>query len=360
MKLLETQQRILKILWAQGQATQIEISETIGVDRSTVSRNINRLFEQGILKKSGSLDPGPKGGRRTEIVDLNPNWKQLLGISVEQGELYAVLADFSGRVVKEYSTFTKVTSKNIEEKLTEVIERFSPFKTELLGVCLAVPGVVEPETGSIILSESLGMKDFPLKQIMENRLSVPCFVENDSNAAVARMFSWPNGLDGSVVYFLFSLPSDLSDFVGLGVGVGIQGEIFRGCHLLAGEVPIRVPICSQSLPLETLKEASNNLKLDFSRFLEKASDIISNILNLLDPCIAVVGGDVNLLPKDVVEALVEKIRRKTYMLERKQLKITCDFDGLKTPAIGAVRAFLSRFMSDLDFANRVLSRVSEL
>jgi len=359
MKLSETQQKILKVLWTQSKTTQTEISERINVDKSTVSRNISKLFEYGILRKTGSLNPGPKGGRRMEIIEFNPGWRQLLGISVEQGELYAILTDFSGRAVREYSIFTKVEAENIVKKSLEVIEQLHASKDKLLGIALAVPGVVEPEEGAVIFSESLGMRNFPIKQMVEDELSVPCLVENDSNAAVARTFSWPSGLDGSTAYFLFSLPSDLSDLVGLGVGIGIEGKIFRGCHLLAGEVPIRVPICSRSLPLKALKESLESSSLDFSRFLEKASDILSNILNLLDPCIAMIGGDVNLLPKDVVQDLVILIQEKTYMLERKQLKIVCDFDGLKTPALGAVRAFLLRFMGDLEFANRVLSEVRD-
>ena len=349
-----TQQKILHTIWVKSRTTQSEISAILEVDKSTVSRNLSPLLKEGIVEKVAEIDPGPSGGRKADVFSINDSWKYFIGIGIEQGEIFGVLTNFAGKSVASTSKMINIDAENIVDVISEVVEDFMEMKNNILGIALGVPGVVDNEAGVIILSESLGLRDFPLEEVLERRFRKKCYIENDSNAAVARCFSRPMFYGMNVLYFLLSLPFDLSNYVGLGVGIAIDGEIYRGSNLLSGETPLKVALMKKKMTLPEF-EKSPPSDVDYSGFIKKASEVIATIVNVMDPSVAIIGGDVNLFPDSLLNDLMDSIKSKIFMADSKKLELRYDHDGLKTMALGSVRAFLTRFMKDFEFSKKVFS-----
>src|SRR6266567_4131206 len=101
---------------------------------------------------------------------------------------------------------------------------------QVAGVGIGAPGAVDFDGGIVIFAPNLeGWKDVPLKKELEKHLGVPVFVENDANIAVL----------GVHVAELKSKPrSVVGIFVGTGIGGGliVNGELYRGFNHTAGEI----------------------------------------------------------------------------------------------------------------------------
>jgi glucokinase len=125
------------------------------------------------------------------------------------------------------------------DQLVAMVE--SACTGDLRGVGIAVPRVVEFETGRVVSSwpppvppkngaVDLPLADVPLRQVLEERLGVPVFVDND--ASVAALAEAHNEELGLVARHLVMLT------VGMGIGGGLVlgGRIYRGATGGAGEL----------------------------------------------------------------------------------------------------------------------------
>ena len=98
------------------------------------------------------------------------------------------------------------------------------------GLGIGAPGAVDSESGRVIFAPNLpGWKDIPLKKELEKRLGIPVFAGNDCNVCTLGTFdreykAKPKNLIGV--------------FIGTGIGGGlvINGDLYAGHNLTAGEI----------------------------------------------------------------------------------------------------------------------------
>jgi glucokinase-like ROK family protein len=100
---------------------------------------------------------------------------------------------------------------------------------QLLGMGVAIPGTVDLDKGVLIFAPNLHWHNVPLRDIFFERTGLKIFVENDANAA-------------AVAEHLFGVARDSKDFifvfagVGIGGGLFLNGELYRGKNGYAGEL----------------------------------------------------------------------------------------------------------------------------
>jgi len=100
---------------------------------------------------------------------------------------------------------------------------------QVRGIGLGAPGAVDGKSGTVIFAPNLDWRDVPLKKELEKHLGASVFVENDCNVAML----------GVYVVELKSKPKDVVGiFIGTGIGGGlvINGELYRGFNHTAGEI----------------------------------------------------------------------------------------------------------------------------
>jgi glucokinase len=114
------------------------------------------------------------------------------------------------------------------DQLVSTVERLRC--RQLAGVGIGVPSIVEFETGRVVASVNLPLADMPLRRVLEERLGVPVFVDNDATvAALAEAHDVELSLVSRNLVMLT---------VGTGVGGGLVlgGRIYRGATGGAGEL----------------------------------------------------------------------------------------------------------------------------
>ncbi len=100
---------------------------------------------------------------------------------------------------------------------------------DIISVGVGTPGSVNKETGAIEFSNNLKFHNVPAKQMLEQRLKKPVYLENDANAAALgeAVAGCGNGVKDFVAVTLGT---------GVGSGIIIGGKIYRGSNFCGGEM----------------------------------------------------------------------------------------------------------------------------
>jgi glucokinase len=153
----------------------------------------------------------------------------------------SVLADERGRFVARATSAIRGDEgpepilAMIADAVEALLKQQGRPREDLRAVALAVPGLVDPETGSVGAAANLaGWIDVPVAEMLRQRLPVPVRVENDVNlAALGEMW---RGAGQGRRHLLFVAPG-----TGIGAGVIIDGKLHRGVHNFAGEIGYSCP-----------------------------------------------------------------------------------------------------------------------
>jgi glucokinase len=115
-------------------------------------------------------------------------------------------------------------------KLAESVTAAAGLKpTDLGGVGVGAPGVVDTRTGSVLVAVNLGWKDYPLGNALAEPLGRPVAVDNDVNVAAWGEFTSGAGRGSESMFAIW---------VGTGIGGGLilNKHLFHGHYLTAGEL----------------------------------------------------------------------------------------------------------------------------
>lgn len=153
-----------------------------------------------------------------------------LGIDIGGTKISAALVSNSKLVSEPIKVHTPEGNENIIDALYEIIESYKS-QGLIAGVGIATAGVVDTGRGTVVdaTGNLPGWTGTNIKQVLEPKTMLPVHVENDANAAAygefkARIFT---NNHCTVVITLGT---------GIGGGIILQGNLYRGDNFSAGEV----------------------------------------------------------------------------------------------------------------------------
>lgn len=161
---------------------------------------------------------------------VNKNQLPALGIDLGGTKIAAALVQGHKVVGDHWRVPTPHGPQKIIEALVDLIEQFKKNHL-ILGVGIATAGIVNPDTGEIVGSTGNlpGWEGTALKKLIEARTALRVHVENDANAAAYGEVCASPKLQGKTCVVTVTLGT------GIGVGIIIDGEVYRGAHFAAGE-----------------------------------------------------------------------------------------------------------------------------
>src|SRR6266480_6377437 len=157
-------------------------------------------------------------------------------ISGSGSHLSVALADLNGTLLYrarhplEYVPDSETVLRLVDDVFAEVAAPGRLQDGRLLRVGVAVGGLVDTTHGVVrTLHHAHGWDNFPLQEYLEEKLDVPCIIDNNANAvALAEVQCGAGAGERDVLY------------VGLGRGIGggmvLDGKIYHGATCLAGEI----------------------------------------------------------------------------------------------------------------------------
>lgn len=227
---------ILEVIRKNGPISRTDISKITELNIVTVSNYVNHYIKKGLVVE-GELDEST-GGRKPVLVELNPKSGYIVGVGLNMMSVVGVLVDLEINVIAEVKRErlpenSEAVIESMVDLAAEIIDKAEIDRNKIAGVGVGVPGIIDERGRTIRWPQSLGERDLSvclsIKDTFEKRLNIPTFVENDANAAVLGE-KWL-GLDRDVRHMLYM-------FSGVGCGILINGEIYRGASGAAGELGI--------------------------------------------------------------------------------------------------------------------------
>ncbi len=225
---------VLRHIAAKGTCSRADVAAGTGLTRGTVSSLVAELVALDFVRESGEA-PAPRGvGRPGVALELSG---VMVGIGLEINVDYVAVSveDLTGTVRYEDRSYADNRGSapgplldRLGDAARGALERADEEGLRPIGITVAVPGLVEEASGTVVFAPNLEWHGVPVADELRTRLGLPVLVENESNlAALAEHWTGAAvGIDDFVCVF---------GEVGVGGGVVLDGRLFRGTHGFGGE-----------------------------------------------------------------------------------------------------------------------------
>lgn len=223
---------LLTLVHHRKSVSRAELTRLTGLNRSTIGALVGDLAAAGLVIETpahtgtiGRPSPIIKPGARIGAIAVNPDVDAILvglvGLGgVVHGRLRIELE--AGPSVQEVVTQVRTAVQQLTAD--------APVHLDIVGVGVAVPGLVRPGVGVVARAPHLLWTEEPVATIFADALGVPTSVENDANTALIAETVFGAGRDRSDLIYLNGSTS------GIGGGVLVGGAVLRGADGFASEL----------------------------------------------------------------------------------------------------------------------------
>jgi len=224
--------RVLDALREQGAMTQVEIAGATGLSPATVSNMVKELDGAGAVE----LAPSIRNGRRAVLVSLATGNTLLAGIAFGDRDVRVAIATGPRDIVGRHR-MPLPASHNADEGmeraarlLYDLVDKSGKAMSDVKAVGVGVPAPVDSVTGQVG-SESImpGWRGVDVGAEMRGRLGAPVVIDNTANLGALgelRCGALQGVSDGAYIKLSY----------GVGAGLVLGGELFRGSAGTAGEI----------------------------------------------------------------------------------------------------------------------------
>ena len=229
----------LNLIRTNQPISRADLARLMGTRRGAVSTLVGALIREGAVFEGATGQA--KRGRKPTFLYIDSRERCVVAVDIRPTRTFIMVTDLVGRQLASVTSFP--TERDPRRFVTGLVKRVKAILAEhrdlgrCQGVGVVVPGMVESETGRVLLAPNLGWRDLSLRDPLAARLGLPVEIENSGKAcALAQL--WATRGNAAPSNFVYLTVSD-----GLGVGVVLGGELVRGQHNIAGEfghVPLNV------------------------------------------------------------------------------------------------------------------------
>ncbi len=257
--------KIIRLLYFAPQLSCAELSA--GIDKSIplTTRLINELLKEGYLVETGFAPS--TGGRRAAMYALQSDRLYIVSVAMDQLVTRIAIMDAKNNLVNPAVKIDLPLAHNetalpvLVQHIAQTIETSGISKDKIVGIGIGMPGFVDVTKG--VNYSFLPAAGKSIISVVEEEIGLPVFIDNDSSlVALAELrFGTARGKSNVMVIN-----------IGWGVGLGmiVNGSLFRGYNGFAGEfshIPLflnnKLCSCGKSGCLET--EASVQVVMNKAR-----------------------------------------------------------------------------------------------
>lgn len=223
--------RILRLLRDEGPLSRAELGDRLTLSRSRVVAELEHLIAGHLVQEAGSA--ASRGGRRSTLVELHPDLRfagidlgvTSIDLEITNGRLEPVAAV---REPADIRSGPKTVLGRVDAILAGL--RSEGAYARLSGIGIGVPGPVSFRDGVPVSPPIMpGWDGYPVRELLARRHGCPVVVDNDVNImAMGERFA---GVARSAEDVLFVKIGS-----GVGCGIFIGGELYRGPDGCAGDI----------------------------------------------------------------------------------------------------------------------------
>ncbi|MEA2102305.1 MAG: ROK family transcriptional regulator [Thermodesulfobacteriota bacterium] len=225
---------ILNSIRVAGQISRVELAAITGQSKALVTNITARLIKEGLIYEKEAAHSTLRGRKRTMLA-LKPDAVYAVGVKIADSQisfsLINMLAEIRHSLTIPVRTNTRsldFISDLIEEGVRHCLKQGRLGPSEVAGIGIGVPGFVDMENRQCLWNPFYGREPFALHDHLQKALNLPVYLENDANAVTLAELWYGEGRN--VNNFIVVTVEQ-----GIGLGVVINGELYRGSNGFAGE-----------------------------------------------------------------------------------------------------------------------------
>lgn len=225
--------QVLHQLLLRKTSTRQELSQATGLSTATVANLVAVMLEEGLVVEMGMV--ASQGGRPTAILGINASAGACVGVDVAETYLHFDLYDLTLKKMAEYETDLPSSKKEprdlvqlIAAGLGILLAQAGLPMEKVVGMGVSIPGPFDQKTGVSVFEPSWGWVNVPIKKLLEEKISIPLYMDNPLKFNTIAEAWFGNGKDAETV---------VAVVLGTGVGAGLMlnGQLFHGASNTAGE-----------------------------------------------------------------------------------------------------------------------------
>lgn len=356
--------------------SRAQIAQETGITPPTVSSVVKELIAENLVEES--ILGESRGGRKPTMLLIKRNGHYVIGIDAGSNSIRGVATDLVGTILAEteIQILPHISKEYFLQILKEVVRTiFTGIedKKKILGIGIAMHGVVDISSGVSLYSSNSGLRDIPIKEELEKEFNVLVMVENNSRAMALGEY-W------------FGNHEEVDSFVTINIGRGVvsgivdKGRIYYGAQDIAGEMGHmvmdlngRVCSCGNKGCFETfvtgeaivkrakeqIKEAPIDLtaedvyayakenKIEYLNVLEDTGQLIGmgavNLIHMLNPNKIVLGGGVLNSAEFLMPVICQTIQERA-LTQRARMNTIIEVSmlGKNATVLGAAALLLTK------------------
>ncbi len=236
--------RVLRSIWLNRGYSRADICRELGLNKSTVTKNVQILLDLGIAEEISEGSSTPQGGRRPVALGIRQDFCYIMGMEIQTESYRAVICNARGEVVFSRSNTLNHDDCSILEHFSHSIEELRPFLKEfgVSGIALGVSGVINTRTGIIRRSMGFGIQEpLDFSAEAERVAGLPVYIENDANCCCWGDLAGQMAVREENSLFLLSefrernILNPGHPSLSVGMGLVLNGQVHYGKDYSAGE-----------------------------------------------------------------------------------------------------------------------------
>jgi predicted NBD/HSP70 family sugar kinase len=235
---------VLEHLRAAGPSSRPGLARIAGLSKPTVSQALANLEAAGLVRPVGPASPSM--GRTAMLYEADPTAGYVLGVDIGRGWIRVAAADLSGAIVARSDERNRARGasalvRSVGEVAHDVVDAAGITWRKVAHTVVGGPGVFDPDSDRLRHAPNLpGWSRPGVMSSLREALPPTVTLDNDANLAAVGERTYGSGRDARTFVYV-------SVGTGIGMGVIIDGELYRGAHGAAGEVGY-LPLGGESEP----------------------------------------------------------------------------------------------------------------
>lgn len=231
---------IFRALHALGPIARVDLARESGLNPGTVTNIVDELLESGLVRETERAPDRapvrPRVGRRPVYLEINPDARYAIGVDLARNAVSGAVINLEGATVTSVREPTgALVSDTLIEQVRHVVRQLlneltPEQRARVVGAGIGAPGALSIRSGRFLPPPSYGNWDeIDLRHEIERAIGIPTTIDNNANTATLAEL-WFGAGSGMRNFVLLNLGT------GVGAGLVLDGDLYRGEHDLAAEI----------------------------------------------------------------------------------------------------------------------------
>jgi predicted NBD/HSP70 family sugar kinase len=239
---------VFNLIMDRGSISRTDLARQSELPAATITRIVGEFLSANLISEGSPQESS--GGRRPIMLSINPSAGYVAGVKLREDGMTVAICDLNCTIIHtlEEEIVGEAVPQLVVEAMAGAVKRClseaNVPSNKVLGLGVGLSGLIDSARGICRYSAILGWQDVELGAALEFKLHLPVRIDNDVNTlAVAERYF---GAGREAANFLLVTLGR-----GIGLGIVVGGEIYRGSAGGAGEVghmtidtSVNAPVCN--------------------------------------------------------------------------------------------------------------------